>query len=297
MTTWNFENCKTAALKCNTFTEFYKNFGGAYNAAKRNGWFDAITSHIILTKKPKYYWNFERCKNEALKYQTKNEFRIKSNSAYQIAKRKKYLNDICKHMILQGNLHKRIIYSYEFSDNYVYIGLTYNPLKRNHEHLTDKKSPVFKHIITTNLIPTKKILTNNYIEIDNVKILEEYWINNYRMNGWNLLNKMCGGALGGNKIYWTYDKCYEEALRYKTKYEFQKKSSSAYNSALKNNWLNSITGHMIKTQKPTGYWDINKCHEEALKYTTKGEFQKKSISAYSAACKKKWLNLICSHMT
>ena len=89
MITWDFEKCKMVALKCTTFTEFYKNFGGAYNAAKRNEWFDVVTSHIVLTKKPKNYWNFERCKNEALKYQTKNDFRKKSNSAYQIEKRKK----------------------------------------------------------------------------------------------------------------------------------------------------------------------------------------------------------------
>ena len=53
---------------------------------------------------------------------------------------------------------------------------------------------------------------------------------------------------------------------------------------------------MIKTQKPTGYWNIEKCQFEALKYEKRYEFQKNSISAYSAAFKKNWLNIICSHM-
>ena len=57
-----------------------------------------------------------------------------------------------------------------------------------------------------------------------------------------------------------------------------------------------ITTHMIKTQKPTGYWNIEKCKDEALKYTSKHEFQCNSISAYSAAYKKGWLNEICFHM-
>jgi hypothetical protein len=102
--------------------------------------------------------------------------------------------------------------------------------------------------------------------------------------------------LGGNKIYWTFERCKKEALRYNTRYKFQKISGSAYNSALKNNWLDMITTHMSKTQKPTGYWNFERCHTEALKYNTRYEFQKTSISAYSAAYKKGWLDIVCSHM-
>lgn len=247
-------------------------------------------------KKPMYYWSYEKCKEEALKYDTKRDFRNQSNSAYQTAKRKKFLNEICNHMIPLGNYNKKIVYSYEFTDNYVYVGLTYNIIKRNLEHLNDIKSPVYKHIIKTNLIPTKKILTSDFIDILMAKTYENYWIDTYRSKGWILLNKAKGGALGGNKIYWTYEKCYNEALKYKTRYEFEKKSGSAYNSALKNNWLILITTHMIKTQKPTGYWSVDRCRIEALKYKTRFEFQKNSISAYSAAYKKKWLDIICSHM-
>jgi len=241
-------------------------------------------------------WSDENCKNEALKYLTKKDFRKFSNSAYQTAKRKKILNDICAHMIPLGNSHKRLIYSYEFSDNYVYVGLTYNIIKRNNEHLTDKKSPVYKHINKTKLIPIKKILTNTFLDLIDAKIEENKWIDYYILNNWKLLNRKKGGDLGGNKVYWTFERCKIEALKYNTRYEFQKKSSSAYNSALKNKWLDLICLHMIKTQKPTGFWTFERCKIEALKYNTRYEFQKKSISAYSAAYKKKWLDLICSHM-
>ena len=297
MKKWTFNDCKDEALKYNTFTEFHLNSLGAYNASKRNNWFNLITKHFCLIKMPKNYWNFERCKLEALKYQTKIEFRTKSSSAYQIAKRNKFLNEICEHMILLGNSHRRTIYSYEFSDNYVYVGLTYNPIKRNWEHLNNKKSPVFKHISKTNIIPIKKILIEDYVDLNQAKILEKYWINRYKETNWFLLNKVSAGALGGNKIFWTLDKCKNEALKHKTKYEFQKKSGSAYNSALKNGWLNMITTHMIITQKPTGYWNIERCHEESLKYKTRIEFRKNSNGAYSAAYRKNWLNIICSHMS
>ena len=48
--------------------------------------------------------------------------------------------------------------------------------------------------------------------------------------------------------------------------------------------------------KPSGYWTKEKCHEEALKYNTRGEFQKKSSTAYVKSRKEKWLDEICIHM-
>jgi hypothetical protein len=296
MNKWNFESCKHEALKYNTKTDFFLNSGGAYNASIKNNWLNEVAKHMIVFNKPKNYWTFEKCKEEALKYKTKIEFRNQSNSAYQTAKRKKILNEICTHMIALGNQYKKLIYSYEFSDNHVYVGLAYNIIKRNWEHLNDNKSPVYKHMLKSKITPIKKILTNEYVDIEEAKILESYWINQYKLNNWIILNKAKAGALGGNKIYWTFEKCETEAFKYKTRYEFEKKSGSAYNSALKNNWLDIITIHMIKTQKPTGYWNIDRCKIEALKYKTRYEFQCNSISAYSAAYKKGWLNELCSHM-
>ena len=296
MNKWNFESCKNEALKHTTKSDFSLNSGGAYNASRKNKWFDEITKHMIIYNKPNNYWTFDACKNEALKYITKIEFRNQSSSAYQTAKRKNFLNEICAHMIPLGNQHKKLIYSYEFSDNYVYVGLTYNIIKRNWEHLTDIKSPVYKHILKTNIIPIHKILINEFVDVNEAKTLENYWYEKYKSNGWKMLNKAKTGALGGNKIYWTFEKCKEEALKYNTKYKFVKNSGSAYNSALKNNWLDIITTHMIKTQKPTGYWNIERCHDEAVKYQRKCDFQKNSPSPYSAASKGGWIDIICGHM-
>jgi hypothetical protein len=296
MNIWTFDRCKDEALKYYTKKDFTKNSGSAYNAAYKNCWLNDICKHMIIFTKPKSYWTFDKCKDEALKYYTKKDFRNYSNSAYQIAKKGKFLDEICTHMILLGNSHNKTIYVYEFSDNHAYIGITYNIIKRNYEHLSDIKSPVYKYINKTNLIPIKKILTNYLVENIKAKSLEIYWIDYYKSNNWILLNKAKGGALGGNKIYWTFEKCKEEALKYNTRYLFQKNSGSAYNASLKNEWLNDICKHMIKTQKPTSYWTFDRCKIEALKYNRRFLFQKNSISAYNAAYKKKWLNDICKHM-
>jgi len=296
MKKWTYLACKKEALKFKTRSEFNLNSGSAYNAAKRNKWFNEICSHMISTKKPMKYWTFEKCKEEALKYSTKKDFRQYSSSAYQISKRQKYIKIICQHMIPLGNIKEKIVYIYEFADNHAYVGITCNSNKRHSEHITDSKSPVYKHINKTNLIPIKKILSNGYINYIEAQKLESFYVSKYKNDKWIILNKKKTGALGGNKVYWTFERCQEETLKYTKKSEFRFNCPSAYNVILKNNWLNELCSHMISLQKPTGYWSFERCQEEALKYNTKKDFNKNSCSAYGAASKNKWIRIICSHM-
>jgi hypothetical protein len=52
---------------------------------------------MIKTQKPTGYWSFEMCREEALKYNTKYEFKLNS-VAYSAASKKKWINQICSHM-------------------------------------------------------------------------------------------------------------------------------------------------------------------------------------------------------
>ncbi len=245
--------------------------------------------------KPPNYWTYERCKEEALKYKSRTEFSIGCYGAYNKARKENWLDDICSHMILMGNWYNRCIYSYEFSDHYVYVGLTYNLDKRQKDRDNDKKDQVTKHINETNLIPLKKQLTN-YIDVDKASILEGFYVKKYKNEGWNILNIAKTGAIGSSYIKWTYDNCKEEALKYKSKTDFKKYSSGCYTKAYQNNWLNDICSHMIPTQKPKYYWTFKRCKEEAIKFKTKSEFKLKSNSAYLISCRNSWINDICSHM-
>ena len=49
--------------------------------------------------KPINYWTYENCKVEALKYDTRNEFRIKSSGAYASVLRNGWIDEVCIHMI------------------------------------------------------------------------------------------------------------------------------------------------------------------------------------------------------
>ena len=242
--------------------------------------------------------NKELCKLEACKYLNRTEFRKLSNKIYNFARKNKWLDEVCNHMLLKGNRFKRCIYAFEFPDNYVYVGLTFNINERISRHLKNSdynKSYVLEHINNTGLRPIIKQLTN-YIPVKEASELEEIKKIEYLNNGWKVLNKIKCGGIGGSVKKHTKEKCREEALKYKTKKDFRNKSHSVYTTCVRNNWIEEICSHMILSRNPKNTWTKEKCKEEALKYKTKKDFNKKSKSAYYASSINNWLNDVCKHM-
>jgi predicted GIY-YIG superfamily endonuclease len=290
---WTKERCQEEALKYKYIIEFKEKSGSAYNKIISNGWLDEICSHLVYINKERSYWNIERCQEEALKYKYRNDFSINSSNIYNISRENNWLDEICVHMIERGNKYKRLIYAYEFNDNHVYIGLTYDLDKRNTQHLTNTNSQIYKHIKITN--SKYKILElTKYIDVKLSKEKEQYYIDLYKKENWYILNRAKGGAIGGKELYWTKDKCQEEALKYRSRSEFKNNTSGSYYSALKYNWLDEICAHM---ERPINIkWTKNKCQEEALKYKSRSEFKTKTGGIYNSALRNKWLDNICSHM-
>lgn len=95
--------------------------------------------------------------------------------------------------------------------------------------------------------------------------------------------------------YWNKQLCAEEALKYKTKTDFNRGSVGAYTHALKHGFLDEICSHMeVKWQRKWSNKDV--CRKEALKYQTRSEFQYKSNGAYTYAMRHYFLDEICNHM-
>ncbi len=293
---WTKEKCLEEALKYKTKKEFMKSSWCAYQTSCNNGWLNEVCFHLIGIKR-NHWIDKDNCKSEALKYNTLNEFAKNAPGAYKVSSKNGWLNEITSHMSYLGNKYKRCIYCYEFSDNSVYIGLTYNLERRNTQHNSYKNSKVFIHIENTRIIPNLTKLTD-YVDVGEAQKMEYYYLNKYKNDGYNILNKAKTGGVGGSVIKWTRERCIEESLKYKTMNEFRKGCNGAYNKCLKEKW-NDITTHLEKVnvfQKKGVFWTKERCLEEALKYKTKSEFGKESGSAYSSARKNKWLDEICSHM-
>lgn len=246
----------------------------------------------------KLYWNKERCLEEAKKYKHRGDFFNYSNSAYVSATKNGWLDEVCEHMIPSGNRYKRCVYAFEFGDNSIYIGLTYNLDKRTKQHLNDvtyNNSSVFNYIKATNMIP-KIIQLTEYISAEEASIMEKAWLEHYKSLNYDILNKSKCGTLGGNVLVWTKEKCLQASVQCKTRSEFKKLYQSAYNSSRINGWLDEVCSHMNYICSPNNTWTKEKCLTEAKKYKNRRQFNLHAKGAYNAAMRNGWLDEVCHHM-
>lgn len=103
-----------------------------------------------------------------------------------------------------------------------------------------------------------------------------------------------------SKTIWTYDICLAEAKKYTSRHDFEKNCLGAYQACWRNKWIDKVCGHMLTRSQAVSrgqtIWTINLCHEQALRYKTKKEFELGSKNAYKAAVRNKWIDQICTHM-
>lgn len=286
---WTYEKCLEIAKSCKTLKEFRNS--KAYNPSIKNKWRENIYTEVgfdimdISKNKPPRYWTFEKCLEEASKYETRKIFQIESHGAYNSARKNKWLNQICSHMIIIGNKQKRLIYKFEFTDKSVYIGLTYNSNKRYKEHLIS--GPVNNHI--NNICSEFKYeeLTD-YIDVNIVGELENSYIEEYRERGYNILNSNSGGALGNgtkSKKEITYESCLEKSKICATRKIFYNRYKIYHKESYKNGWLDIFYPSKKKV------WDYNSCLEESKKYKFKSHFKLGSNTSYKISKNNGWLNI------
>ena len=244
---------------------------------------------------PKIIYTLDEVKKLTENFRLLSDFKRKYQTAYNRCTENGWLEEIKKYFKKVENIN-RCIYVYEFADNSAYIGLTSNINNRKNGHRRSNSS-VKQHIEKTGLIPVFKQLVD-FIDEDKAKKLEEFFVNEYRKQGWNILNKVKTGSLGGYILKWTKENCIIEAKKYENRSDFNKESNGAYVSSLKNGWLDEVCSHMIAKMKPSGYWKNSKenCIIEALKYNTRTEFMINSYGAHDACCENGWLDEVCSHM-
>ena len=193
-----------------------------------------------------------------------------------------------------------LIYAYEINElKTCYIGRTNNLSRRHRQHLNG----ILRHgkIELDNLnkfcsknkidIPTPIVLEENLNAVES-QIREEYWLNQYKNNGWICLNKASVGenksSLGSIKLKWTYEKCKEEAKKYNSKEEFKKSNQSAYNSSRKHGWINNF---FESIKKENGYWNnFENCNKIAKECKNRKELFLKNPSCYNACRKNGWLD-------
>ena len=283
---WTYDDIFRIAQNYDRFIDFRNNENGAFLFDKRNGFIDDIISHMKRNTR----WDKKKIHDIALKYKHRSEFEKNDQNAYNAALRMGIMDDVTQHMELLGNRYNRMIYVYEFPDNYFYVGLTYNQKKREYSHLRDVKSSVYQHILKTGLTPVLKKITEFITNEESVQKENEI-LNQYINNGWTPLNKVKTGSLGGNLQKWSKDKVMNIAKKYTKLKDFRNNEKNAWGAAVNNGWYEDVVKDLEKTIKFKKYTkDI--LQKIILNYDTLADFMKNEESAYNAILKNGWLDLI-----
>ncbi len=292
---YTYEECFEVAINFKTRLDLFKGNVGVYQAALRHGWIDDYT-WFESNQNPYNYWTKERVIEESKKYKNRGEFHDKCGTAYGKARVNGWLDELIwlKDDRIDFSSDKiDCVYAYEFKSlNSVYVGRTLvrRINERDKEHIFNDKDSVYLFAKKNDVpVPEILILEDNLTLAEGVN-KEGYYVELYRKNGWQIINRMKTGGIGLiAKNKWSKNTCREEALKYNTRGEFAEFSASAYDVARKNGWLDDYTW-FEKKQKPTGYWDnYDNCYNAASTCRTKTEFIKKYNRAYLTAKKNEWL--------
>jgi hypothetical protein len=210
---WTKEKCQSEALKYNKRIDFYRNSSKAYAVCVRNGWLNDVCQHMNAPHSSQFKWTKEKCRIIALKYQYRKEFQMGDNNAYCAAKYNKWLDEICQHMTRCGDRKHKCIYSYEFSDNRVYVGLTYNINIRDKSRRYEDKDAV---------------------------ILEGKYLQKYIDEGWVILNRTKTGGIGGYNSVWNFNRVKKITSKYENLKSFMSNDSYLYKIVKKEGWIYSL---------------------------------------------------------
>lgn len=288
---WNSKDaCAKEALKYQRRVDFQRGSNSAYTYAMKHGFLDDICGHmtfygVLSEEKEIARTNYVR-KNLLI---TDEEWKELESTLENASKSKTHSNRIQRF---------RCIYACEFDDNHVYVGLANNLKQRIKQHLRTAKSPIYKYIEESKAMFKFKIIRG--FEPEKVAQKNEGEVEAmYENLGWIVLNKAKTGALGGDYLYWTLERCLEVAKLATSMSDYCRRFSGAYASCRRNNWvdeLRKIIPQNVKPQRKSKIWTLEELEHEAMKYNCRTDFKAHSSSAYKYAKKNDLLDKICREM-
>ena len=241
---WNYEHCYAEAKKYKTRTEFEKNSACCYGISLKNGWLDDY-DWIPKRKKVASKWTKDLCFEIGKRFKTKVEFERNEKGCYLAAMRAGWLKEMDWFVpaVIEpmDNFKKsHCVYVYKNDElNVVYIGLTSNLKVRHNRHKLS--GSVHDYFIALNMKIPQPIVLIDILTPEESRYYEDYYVNEYRKMGYNILNKGCtgkySGSCGGGRVKYTYEKSYEIAKQYTFLKDFREENPSCYNRALIMGWV------------------------------------------------------------
>jgi len=191
-------------------------------------------------------WNYGSCFEKSKQYKTKSEFQRGCVSAYRKslemgwldnwfinAERKKWTRDKCSeearkyHSRSEFRLSNQSAYNSAWKNGWLDDYYWFRKNKRKRKWNEDSCYAAAKEYCSITEFATKYSAAYKTSR-------KNGWIKNYT---WF---EKTSDLLSRRHLKWTYDACYNLALKYKNRWAFGKENSGAYHASLKNKWIDSF---------------------------------------------------------
>ena len=305
---YTFEVCREKASHYTSKTDFKRGDVSAYDASVEHKWIDifakefnyisvkeAIARKTMGTtrKDGSKYRTDDEIVAVAKKYTRLNDFIHNNPEVYQAATRRNMLHTFTwlKRADIGDKYNGDTIYAYEFTcTHYAYIGRTNNIKRRHNEHLRDD-DPVKQYAMRIGVEVPNPIIKYSGLSLNAGKHQECTTIDEYRANGWHMINTVKGGSIGSLGRGMSIDTAIKRSKRYSYVCEFMKHDRKAYYVLLRHGKLSECTWLIYKmpNRLPRGYWTETKCEMESRKYKNRTEFSIGSPTAYCKAVTNGWI--------
>ena len=295
---YSLEYAIEVARNYTTLYDFRKENLSLYGWCSKNGHLDKFPWLVSQTT----HYTEEMIRETVSRYTDYTTFHKENSAMYGYMCKNKLLH-------LADSLERRVkfidgyavdcIYVYEFPEtNHAYVGRTVDLAARNRDHHTRKDDSVVKYANANSLeIPAPKILIEN-ITVKEGPSMEQKMMDMYSGLGWELINSVKGGSLGGMGYQrrWTLDNMLDVASRYEY-WDVLARELPGLMNAIRRKKIKHMFPWLKLKAAPNGKWK-NMTEAEAYEYAkdfkTVTEFSKK----YSALCEwsrirgwtKKWFS-------
>ncbi len=242
-----------------------------------------------------FKWTKEKCQEEALKYCNRLDYKKINSSSYEAARRNKWLDEICEHMLKPYN--GKVIWTKEKCQEEALKYIHRIDFKNNSESCYNASirnkwlDEICKHMIKKNSLTNRCIyvyeFSDNHAYIGLTYDLDNRHYRHMKDTSSSVFEHFTKTNIITLPVrltdYLPVDKASFLEGEYINKYR-------------ESGWI------ILNKCKPGGIgsnkikWTKERCHEEALKYNSKYEFRKNSNRAYIKAKNSKWLDEICHHI-
>lgn len=238
----SYEELAEIASRYDSMVLFKKEQPRVYSVIHQRGLYKELCAHMKRGKRERY--TNEELAEIASRYDDEKEFYTECKGAFLAICRRGMLDTLCSHMKKRGSWYRRKIYVFEFADGCAYVGLSRYPEKRYKQHICGRgASAVFKHIQETGTAYEFKTLTD-WLEKDDAAKMEERYRKQYASEGWKVLNRVRGGALGASPVAFPESEIRKVAARYDDILDFKKGAPKYYSYLRRHKLLDEYCSHM-----------------------------------------------------